>query len=112
MKINPLWIVCLTVRIALIFVVLEISKRKSPNVKLIGSIVLFIIGLGFLGKALFGSNDEVQIAKVFWHDTRIFHCMLYILAGYYLYTSNYILCGIVLSLDIVFSILYRILTNK
>jgi hypothetical protein len=112
MNINSLWLLCITVRIIIVFVAIQISKSKSHNVRLIGSIVLCTMGIGFIRKAIFGSNDEVQIAKVFWHDTRLFHGMLYILAGYYLYTSNYIVCGIVLTLDIIFSILYRILTNK
>jgi len=112
MYINPLWSLCITIRILIIFIAVYIVKYKSKNTKLIASIILYTIGFGFLIKALTGSNNEVQISKVFWHDTRLVHSVLYMLAGYYLYNGNSVICGIVLGLDVLFSILYRILTNQ
>jgi hypothetical protein len=111
MKINPVWAVCIIVRIVVIFTSMYIST-KEHNIRLIGSIILLSIGVGFLIKSLTGSNKEVQLSKVFWHDSRLAHGVLYILAGYYLYKEKPKICGIVLGLDLIFSILYRILTNK
>jgi hypothetical protein len=108
MKINPLWSICIIVRIFIIFIAIYISN-KSYNM---GSVILWIIGIGFLNKAITGSNDEVQIAKVFWHNTRLVHSMFYLLAGYYLYMGDSYICGLLLGIDIIFSILYRIVTNQ
>jgi hypothetical protein len=112
MKINPLWTVCIITRILIIIIAIYIGKNKSQNIRLIGSVVLWIMGIGFLIKALTGSNEEVQFDKVFWHDTRLVHGMLYMLAGYYLYVGKSTICGIVLCIDIIFSILYRVLSNQ
>jgi hypothetical protein len=111
MKINPVWAICLTVRITLIFVAMYITN-KSCTIRLIGSIILLSMGTGFLIKAMTGSNQEVQLSKVFWHDTRLVHSMFYMLAAYYMYIGKSIICGILLGLDIIFSISYRILTNQ
>ena len=47
--------------------------------------IIILIGLGFLKASIFGSNDEKQIAKVFWHETRIIHAYLFIIAGLHFY---------------------------
>jgi hypothetical protein len=112
MKINRLWIVCLITRICLLLLAGKLSRNKSNSIRTISSIVLLIIGGGFIYKYLYGSNNEVQVAKVFWHETRILHGMLYILASYYLYIKNSTMCMLVLGLDILSSILYRIFTNQ
>jgi len=112
MKIQPLWIVCLIIRVCLLILTGYLSKNKNDNIRLIASGILVSMGIGFIYKYLTGSNDEVQVAKVFWHETRLVHGMLYMLASYYLYTENTIMCMLVLGLDIIFSILYRIITNK
>ncbi len=112
MKINPMWAICITVRITLIFIAIYIATNKSRTIRLIGTIILLSMGTGFLIKAITGSNDEVQVAKVFWHDTRLVHSMFYMLAAYYLYTGKSNICGILLGLDIIFSISYRILSNQ
>ena len=76
------------------------------------SMILFIIGLGFIYKGYFSSNNEIQIAKVFWHETRYIHGLLYIISAIYLINNNIKMNSIMLSLDIIFSCLYRILYNK
>ena len=112
MTIQPLWSVCLITRVSLLLLAGYLSKNKNDVIRLIASLSLLTIGVGFIYKYLTGSNDEVQVAKVFWHETRLQHGVLYMLASYYLYTENSTMCMLVLGIDIIFSILYRIITNK
>ena len=110
MNIHPLWAVCILVRLLLI-----ITIRYTYKNKLIKNIFLFIllaIGIGFIYKFIFGSNNEIQLNKVFWHDSRLLHGVLYLTASYYLYANNINLNSITLLLDIIFSFLYRFLLNK
>lgn len=107
MKINSLWILCLTIRSLL---VISIYKFQF-NTQLV-SLILFGIGIGFFIKSIYGSNDEIQISKVFWHETRLVHSILYILSSYYLYIGNKLISSIILFLDVIFSILYRITSNN
>lgn len=99
-KIHPLWLVCVITRLAISFYI-----GKSP--KNISLIVLSVIGSGFIYKFITGSNNETQLAKVFWHDTRLIHGVLYLLAVYYLYINNINLTSKILLLDLVFSFIYR-----
>ena len=69
------------------------------------------MGLGFIRNGIIGSNNEVQVAKVFWHETRITHGILYILSSYYLYIDNLNMNSIILFTDLLFSFSYR-LVNK
>ena len=85
------------------------NKELTRNIL---SSFLLIIGLGFIYKALLGSNNEVQVAKVFWHETRYVHGVLYIMASIYLLYNNLDICSLVLLLDLLFSILYRFIYNK
>ena len=102
MKIHPLWFVCLTIRICIALIVGH--YRKTDKIMLI---VLTVIGLGFLYKGYTGSNDEIQIAPVFWHDTRYVHGVLYLLAASYLFFGNPNVASAVLMSDVIFSIIYR-----
>jgi hypothetical protein len=113
-KVHKLWYMCITVRtiIAIIPLIYNnlINKKKNINkISLITKILLLIIGLGFLKASIFGSNDEKQIAKVFWHETRIFHAFLYFLSGYHFY--NYKFSSIILFTDLAFSIIYRLING-
>lgn len=110
MNVQPLWIVCLISRLC--FLLLTGYLSKNNNIRTIFSLIIFIIGIGFIYKYITGSNDEVQIAKVFWHETRLVHGVLYMLASYYLYTENNTICMLVIGLDIIFSVLYRLVTNQ
>lgn len=116
MKINPLWYVCLLVRIGIIFFLCFLSNsdvfKSQPMVKPVLSAILFTMGAGFIYKGVFGSNNEVQLSKVFWHETRFVHGLLYILASYYLYQNNIKMNLLVLATDILFSIMYRLYMNK
>jgi lipid-A-disaccharide synthase-like uncharacterized protein len=112
MNINAIWIVCILVRISIIFAAIYISEFELNELKIIGSVILCIIGLGFIFKYITGSNNERQISKVFWHKTRIIHGLLYILASYFLYSENSVIVGVLLGSDVVFSILYRLITNQ
>lgn len=112
MNIQPLWIVCLITRLCLLLLMGYLSKKKNNITIIIASLVLLTMSIGFMYKYFTGSNNEVQVGKVFWHETRLVHGILYLLASYYLYTKNGTMCMLVLGLDIIFSILYRIVTNQ
>ena len=70
------------------------------------------MGIGFLYKSIKGSNEEKQISKVFWHDTRFDHAIFYLFASFYLYNRNTTLLILILSIDVIYSVLYRIITNR
>ena len=109
MKIHPLWFLCISFRILLIImIVLSFNKKKYFN---FFKFILLLIGSGFMYKAIYGSNNEIQIAKVFWHETRIFHSLFYLVAYYYLSKSNIKMCSLFLVINILFSISYRLITN-
>ena len=108
MNIHYLWFVCIIVRLTLL-TILRYMKKETRSIM---SIILLCMGLGFLYKGYFGSNNEIQIAKVFWHETRFVHGMLYILASYYLFNNNLDMNSLILLLDVLFSIIYRIFTNQ
>ena len=116
MNIHPFWYICLIVRISLIFLLRFISKSKFvssfPKIKTGLAIILLIMGLGFMYNGLFGSNNEVQLAKVFWHETRFVHGALYILASYFFYICNIDMNSLVLATDVIFSLIYRIYMKK
>ena len=63
------------------------------------------MGLGFLYKSVFGSNNEIQVKKVFWHNVRIVHGILFMLAA--IYFANKKLSSILLLSSVLFSIIYR-----
>jgi len=110
MNIHPLWTVCIFVRLLLLFIIRYSYKNKQ--IKYIFLFILLAMGLGFIYKFIVGSNNEIQLNKVFWHDSRLLHGILYITATYYLYVNNINLNSITLSIDIIFSFLYRFLLNK
>ena len=97
--IHPLWYLCIFVRLFTAFSFLKYPKY-SKYIKL----VILAIGLGFGYKALTGSNNEIQIAKVFWHETRLIHSFLFLLA---FSMSNLKNTTIILVSDVIFSIIYR-----
>jgi hypothetical protein len=109
MKIHPLWIICLMIRTGLIFLTKYINKKEKYHKYVIS--LFLIIGIGFTYKAITGSNNETQINKVFWHKTRFVHGIFYILSAAYLYLGNIKMAIIMLSLDILFSLLFRFIYN-
>ena len=114
MNIHPLWYVCIILRFLIIFAIkyfINLFKNKKIVRYLLSSILL-IMGLGFTYNGYFGSNNEIQINKVFWHETRYLHGMLYIIAGLYLFNRNLKMNSLVLMIDLIFSFLYRIKSNK
>ena len=110
MNIHNIWFICILVRIFLIFIIRYFNKIKKLHIT--SSSILLFIGLGFIYNGYFGSNNEVQIAKVFWHETRFVHGTFYILASIYLFNNNLNINSLLLLSDLLFSILYRVLTNK
>ena len=109
MVIHPFWYICLSVRILLIFLIRILDKQ---NFKKLGMLILSIMGLGFIYQALFSDNKEIQFNRVFWHDTRILHGLLYLLAVYYLHLNKLDMNSLILLLDIIFSIMYRFYFKK
>ncbi len=110
MKVHPLYIVCILVRLIILFSIRFFYKNKT--LKNLAVIMLCIMGMGFIYKGYTGSNNEIQIAKVFWHDSRYIHGILYLLASYYLYKNKININSALLGSDICFSLIYRILIKK
>ena len=109
MNIHPLWFICILVRISLILPLIY-YRHSSVIVDILKYIFIFI-SLGFFFKSLQGSNNETQIAKVFWHETRIFHALFYFLAFYYLLHEHVHMSILFLVIDLLFSISYRFINN-
>ena len=103
MKIHPLWFVCICARLLLIFVI------RNTTYKNILSLMLLLMGSDFIYKGYFGSNNEIQFSKVFWHETRYLHGALYLLSSYYNYKNNIKMTTLTLILDLMFSFMYRFL---
>ena len=103
-KINPYWGYCIALR-CILAVGPIINDKYNLKVKRLLSYTILLMGVGFLYKSITGSNNEVQIAPVFWHETRIIHAFLYIMAG--ISIDNPVLQSSLLSSDIAFSIVYR-----
>ena len=113
MKINLLWLICLFVRLSLSFIVLYISNLKK-DIEILDNIIflfLFLLGTGFIYKFIFGSNNEIQISKVFWHSSRISHGIIFIFASIMYITKNKKISSILILIDILYSFLYRIIMN-
>jgi len=70
-----------------------------------------MLGIHFIYKGYFGSNSEIQFSKVFWHETRYLHSVLYVLSSFYLYKKNINMNSLVLSLDLIFSFMYRFMLD-
>ena len=103
MKINPLWIICVIVRILIILLTRTFYKNYKNQI----TIILLILGISFMYNGYLGSNNEIQFSKVFWHKTRYLHGVLYILSSFYVYKKNIKMNSLVLSLDLIFSFMYR-----
>ena len=125
MKINPLWGLCLIIRLSLILIIWYLNNNITPNIynikyniknnrkiKIITLIFLLGIGFGFIIKGYTGSNNEIQLSKVFWHEARYVHGIIFVLASLYLLKDNLNMCLLLLLLDVIFSVLYRITFNK
>lgn len=111
MNINPLWAVCILVRLSLVGIVLFLEQIRNNEYTKLFSFILGIMGIGFLYKYFTGSNNEFQISKVFWHQTRIIHGILYLLASISLFRSKYRISSVFLLSDVFFSLSYRLIKN-
>ena len=109
MVIHPFWYICLSVRIILILIIRYLDQNKYKKLAIF---TLSLMGLGFIYQALFSDNKEIQFNKVFWHDTRVLHGLLYLTSVYYLFKNNIEMNSLVLSLDVIFSVLYRFYFKK
>ena len=109
MKIHYLWFVCILTRLFLIYII-RLNKKNKLFKQLLEFILLFI-SIGFFYKSITGSNNEKQISKVFWHNSRYIHGIFYLLGFYYLYNNNINMNTIILLCDLCFSILYRLIMN-
>ena len=83
------------------------------NLKFLAILILALIGAGFIYKSVFSSNAEFQMGRrVFWHDSRFLHAVLYSAALVYLLLDNVRMVVIVLLLDVVSSLMYRTILCK
>ena len=112
MKIHPLWFVCIFVRLILIGLIIYLNKKRNVKINMVCTSVLLLMGLGFIYKGITGSNNETQVNKVFWHETRYVHGMFYILASFYLSKNNINMTSLLLLSDLIFSFLYRFTLKK
>lgn len=112
MTIQPLWILCLIIRFFLLIITGKIAISNNLKLRVLTCLILVAMGVGFIYKYYTGSNNEFQISKVFWHETRLVHGVLYILASYYLFNKNSLMSMLILGIDIIFSIIYRISSNQ
>lgn len=111
--IHSLWIICIVLRLTisllpLIYINLKkynISDELLEKILNFNKFILYLIGFGFLYKSLFGSNNETQVNKVFWHNTRIIHSLIYLAAAFNFH--NLKLSSGLLFFDVLFSFLYR-----
>ena len=109
-KIHKLWYICITIRTIIAIIPLIYNDLINiKNISKVIKIILILIGLGFLRASIFGSNNEKQIAKVFWHKTRILHAFLYIMAGLTFYNKKF--SSAILFTDLIFSIIYRLVNG-
>jgi hypothetical protein len=111
MKIHPIWSICIITRACLAYIIYQFGNINKP-IRYGLILMLIIIGRGFISKGYYGSNNETQIAQVFWHDTRYIHGSLYLLASLYLINGNTINSSALILTDIAFSIIYRVMTDQ
>ena len=112
MIIHKLWLLCLIVRILLILICRYILKKKKNYLIYLNFGLLLIMGLGFTYKTITGSNNEYQIAKVFWHNVRFVHALLYLLSAGAMFYKKINLNTLFLVSDILFSLIYRLITSQ
>lgn len=106
---HPLWILCVITRLGLVVATVAVFGTNSfPVAKSLFAGFLLVVSLGFFFKAVTGSNNEKQIAQVFWHETRLVHAVLFGLAAFYLvFNENPRIGATLLLLDLLFSFIYR-----
>jgi len=112
MKLHPLWFICIFVRLTIIYLIIYLNKKNNAKINIICRSILLLIGLGFIYKGLTGSNNEIQVKKVFWHETRYVHGFFYLFATFYLSKNNINMTSLLLLSDIIFSFLYRFILKK
>ena len=115
MNIHPLWFICITIRFSIIFIIKNLTKifKNKKIIRYLLSSILLTMGLGFTYNGYTGSNNESGfISKVFWHETRYLHGMLHILASLYLFNKNLKMNSLILMIDLIFSFLFRIISNR
>lgn len=115
MNINPLWFVCIFTRLIIALLVWNLKEQPSNNRKVLIAfvyIILLVIGLGFIYKGITGSNNEKQVARVFWHNTRLIHGVFYIASSICLFVGYPKIASLLIITDVLFSIVYRILTDQ
>ena len=105
MNIHPLYYICILVRLSLIYLI------KYQDYNNIIQYILLIFGLGFFYQGIYSSNNEIQVAKVFWNNARFIHGILYLLAAYYFMKKDINMTIIVLFTDLFFSGTYRFIKD-
>jgi hypothetical protein len=116
MNIHPLWFVCITVRSVLAIIVWNLQQKKTIDTGLdinnIMTLLLLLIAIGFVYKSVTGSNNETQLAPVFWHSTRFVHAILFTSAFIALFMGRPKISSLLIASDVLFSIIYRVTTDQ
>ena len=111
MKIHQLWSICVIIRACLAYIVYRFGNTNKYIWYGLITLLLFI-GLPFFYNGYYGSNNETQIARVFWHDARYIHGLLYTTSALYLIAGNVLNSSLLIATDLIFSIIYRIMTDR
>ena len=103
-NINPLWGICILVRFLF---GMSIIARYIP--RQLSAPILAAIGIGFATKYLMSKPDvvEFQIGKVFWNADRPIHATIYMFAALAAMMGREKVAGILVCVDIAFSIFQR-----
>ena len=93
------FIICLFIRLLLVFLVLNINKSYLQYL----GIIFIIIGIGFLNLYFFNKRlNAIEGGGItWWHKYRLLHGMLYLTAGIYS-IKGYKLSFIPLLIDVLF----------
>jgi len=100
---HPLWAICLVVRAILIV----LTRYTGRFARKITATYIGAIAVGFLYKAVTGSNNEFQVEKVFWHDSRLLHACMFALSSIYILMGDPAMAALVLTVDVLASVAYR-----
>lgn len=110
-KIHPFWYICIAVRfiISMSPLLYKNYLKKNDKYAFIIQFLLLLIGISFGAKSIFGSNNETQFAKVFWHKTRFLHSFLFIFAA--IHFHDYYFSSSLLFISLLFSLYYRFISG-
>lgn len=96
-SIHPLWYICLSIRTLIFYYLLY-------NRPVLGQYIVLISSIGYFYQYINHTNDEIQIAKVFWNNDRPIHGVLMILL-FLFYNTKY--APFIFLIDLLYSLVSR-----